>query len=178
MTKTSTYIMVSSAQKQAAGPLYVRRYSEFRPFEAFIELDTLDGEISYGTRTDYNSISPEEYFGRFIRWSVPAEVRGRYLVSLAERLQPLIQRVLDDCSDGDHDGKPCTVLDEDALAASDEISRLLEDGGIIDPSDPFQVAEISTVGDYVDGSPGGLTATTTGAEIAARSKTPGAAYAR
>jgi hypothetical protein len=161
-----TYINVSTVQKQAAGPLYFRRSGDFRPLEAFVELDTLDGEISFGIRPDHNSVPPAEYFGRYLRWDVRPDVRGSHLVPLAKRLQPLMERVFDGCSDGDHDGKPCTVLDEDALAASDEISSLLEDGGIIDPSDPFQVVEIRTVGDYVDVPPDGLTVKTTDAEIA------------
>jgi hypothetical protein len=167
MSRTTTYINVSERQKQAAAPLYCRRFGEFRSFEAFIELDTLDGEISFGVRPDQSRISSEERFGGLFRWTVQAEVRGSYLVPLAERLQPLMQRVLDDCFEEEHDGKPCTVLGDDALAASDEISNLLDDGGIVDLSDPFQVAEVCTVGDYVDVLPDRLTATTTAAEIAA-----------
>lgn len=166
MTKISTYINVSTAQAQAAAPFYAHD-SEFRPLPAVVLLDTLDPELTFGTCSDYSAIPSAKHSGGTIGWPMEPLTRGSYLVRLAERLRPLMQRLLDDCSHETRDGKICTIMGEDAQAVYAEIGTLLEPGGIIDLSDPDQTARLMTVGDFVDFPPEGLTATTTNAEIEA-----------
>ena len=166
MTKADTkiYINVSTAQAQAPAPLYAHD-SEFRPLPAAAVLDTRDPELSFRICSDYSAIPSAKHSGGKIGWPMEPLTRGSYLVRLAERMLPLMQRVLDDCHpDQDRDG---TVLGEDAQAASEEIGTLLEPGGIIDLSDPDQTARLMTVGEFVDVLPDGLTVTTTSVEIEA-----------
>jgi hypothetical protein len=168
MTKTDTkiFINVSTAQVQAAAPLYAHD-SEFRPLPAVVLLDTLDPELRFGTCSDYSAIPSAKHSDGKIGWTMPPLTRGSYLVRLAERLRPLMQRLLDDCSHETRDGKICTIMGEDAQAVYAEIGILLEPGGIIDLSDPDQTASLMTVGDFVDAPPDGLTAKTTDTEIEA-----------
>lgn len=155
-------------------PLYRKDINEFRPWPAFIQLNTDLGEISYVVRRHHNSPANVEYHYGSIMWQVPALLRGSQLLPLAERLRPLLQRVQNDLSSlicGDEYDmylSPTFAMRDDARAASDEILRLLDPhDGIIDLADPSQVAEVRTVGDFVDVPPAGLTATTTDAQIPA-----------
>jgi len=101
-------------------------------------------------------------------WPLPALIRGSYLELLAQKIQPSMDRLLESLTlDDNWDNVGVAVeMNDDANAARDEITRQLGIyGGMIDRSDPSQVAVLCSVVDFVYDPPGELTATTTDAEI-------------
>jgi hypothetical protein len=136
-------------------PLYEHRKGDSAPMGAFLELDHRTGLASFGKRRDH-IIPDAEANGLVSRWTVPAALRGDYSMVLLKKFNPLLQTMLDGCSeelvdrdDGDFD--LVGVLDDSAMAASEEIGSVV---AFIDRADPFQVAAVWDPGrmvrDYVE----------------------------
>lgn len=109
-------------------PLFYRYPRQTAPQPAYVQLDEA-GDVTAGHSGEIGGGVPAHvWHGRALRWSVPASVRGDVLADLlAGDALPLLQRVHAGHSvqwDGNnHRGD----LDDDARAASDELSALLSD---------------------------------------------------
>ena len=122
-------------------PLYKIRGDSADPLQAYLKLDHRDGTVSFGIQDNHPAVEAAEQHGGESEWKVPSALRGSYCPVLAERLQPLLQRVLDGCS-----GKNNGVLDDDAEAARREIDSLLGNdyrwARAFDASNPAHVAPV------------------------------------
>lgn len=159
-----TRINVRPAQREALAPLY-HRHGDCEPDTAVIRLNVASGEITYIYRDHQDT---RNNLDGSLMWPLPALIRGSYLELLAQKIQPSMDRLLESLTlDDNWDNVGVAVeMNDDANAARDEITRQLGIyGGMIDRSDPSQVAVLCSVVDFVYDPPGELTATTTDAEI-------------
>jgi len=138
-------ISIDTKQTNEFVPFYERCGGDSHPLPVFLELDHRAGCVSFGKRRNH-LIPAAEAKGLVSRWPVPAALRGAYSTAILKKLKPLLQIVQDgyseelaDRDDDDGDSEFVGVLNDAALAASEEIGSVL---AFIDRADPFQVAAV------------------------------------
>lgn len=155
------YINVDVDQSRAVAPLYLVDGDLDIPSNAFIQLDTQDGEITFGIASVSPLLGQDSRSGRFIRWDVSPELRGDRLEALATKLLPSLQRVYDGAFEIGEDDLQVALTSE-AQAAKHEVEQVLSE---IEPLNIGWTADIRDIFDFLDGPPAGLTAQSTDTQI-------------
>ena len=79
---TGVYINIREADREAGAPFFFPDDFD-RSARAFLQLDTLGGEISFGSEASEPLLGWDCRSGQFMRWQVSAKLRGDKLESLA-----------------------------------------------------------------------------------------------
>jgi len=164
---TGVYINIREADREAGAPFFFPDDFD-RSARAFLQLDTLGGEISFGSEASEPLLGWDCRSGQFMRWQVSAKLRGDKLESLAytPKLLRLLQRVCDGAFNlSDDQAHPRVELSSDAKKATDDVQAFLSG---INWLDRGWEADIVPVVDFIEAPPTWLTADTPDAELEAR----------
>lgn len=154
-TRPCLFVNVSVDQCDALAPLYLPKDARGWPLPAYIQLDLDTGEISFGIEAAPLS----DKSGRFVRWPVPADLRGDMLAPLAHDIRPPIQRVYDGASGRDY---------RQAASHSNAVMQSIErHASALDVCDLDWRADIRDTSDFVQPWAAELTVRTTDEEIEA-----------
>ena len=130
MTKELEITIDTSALDDLYGQAPLFEYSsDGESYRAYLLLDE-EGNVYVDTRAPWDNASPiEEWFGRTLKWEIPAAARGKDLRDAVrgERFLDLMQCVYDGHSIKWNGNNNVGVLDDDANEASDELDQLLGD---------------------------------------------------